>query len=72
MGKCGVANDCSIVAHPLDEVLAMMARIAGHAVGAQSNREFMRARRVAPDVGGNAKLGGPGVRLSNPLVETLA
>lgn len=67
-----VLNICSGVAHSIDEVLAMMAQIAGYAIAVRRNPAFARAREVTRLVGDNAKLDDLGFRPSIPLAETLA
>jgi nucleoside-diphosphate-sugar epimerase len=49
-------NLCSGVAHSLDDVLAMMAKIAGYAIEVRVNPAFVRANEVKRLVGSNARL----------------
>jgi nucleoside-diphosphate-sugar epimerase len=49
-------NVCSGAAHSLDEVLAMMAAIAGYAIDVRVNPAFVRAKDVLRLVGSNLKL----------------
>lgn len=68
-----VVNICSGKAHSLDEVLALMARIAGYEIKVRVNPAFVRADEVKRLSGSNAAL----QRLINfapkiPLKETLA
>ncbi len=69
----GIAvNFCSGIGHSLDQVLAMMAKIAGYEIEVQVNPAFVRANEVRRLVGSNARLRAltgfaPGI----PLEETL-
>jgi nucleoside-diphosphate-sugar epimerase len=69
----GVAvNCCSGIGHSLDEVLAMMAEIAGYAIEVRVNPAFVRANEVKRLVGSNARLRAlTGFTPSIPLEETL-
>lgn len=49
-------NICSGVAHSLDDVLEMMAQIAGYAIEVRVNPAFVRGNEVKRLVGSNAKL----------------
>jgi nucleoside-diphosphate-sugar epimerase len=51
-----VFNVCSGVAHSLDEVLQMMARIAGYQIEVSVNPAFVRANDVLRLTGSNARL----------------
>jgi nucleoside-diphosphate-sugar epimerase len=65
-------NICSGVAHSLDEVLAMMAKIAGYAIEVRVNPDFVRANEVKRLVGSNARLRDlAGFAPSIPLEDTL-
>ncbi|MBS0383319.1 MAG: NAD-dependent epimerase/dehydratase family protein [Proteobacteria bacterium] len=69
----GIAvNLCSGIGHSLDEVLAMMARIAGYAIDVRVNPAFVRANEVKRLVGSNARLRAlTGFAPEIPLEETL-
>lgn len=69
----GIAvNCCSGAAHSLDEVLAMMAKLAGYAIEVRVNPAFVRANEVKRLVGSNARLRAlTGFAPSIPLEETL-
>lgn len=65
-------NFCSGVAHSLDNVLAMMANIAGYRIEVRVNPAFVRANEVKRLVGSNARLRAlTGFVPSIPLEETL-
>ncbi len=65
-------NVCSGVAHSLDDVLTMMATIAGYAIEVRINPAFVRANEVKRLVGSNARLHAlSGMAPSIPLEETL-
>ncbi|MGH8191274.1 MAG: NAD-dependent epimerase/dehydratase family protein [Rhodanobacteraceae bacterium] len=65
-------NLCSGVAHSLDEVLRMMAKIAGYAIEVRVNPAFVRGHEVKRLVGSNARLRAlTGFAPSIPLEETL-
>lgn len=67
-----VVNICSGVARSLDEVLAMMAKIAGYAIEVRVNPAFVRANEVKRLVGSNARLSElAGFAPSIPLEDTL-
>lgn len=67
-----VFNVCSGVAHSLDEVLDMMARIAGYRIEVSVNPAFVRANDVLRLVGSNARLvQAIGPLRSTPLEDTL-
>lgn len=69
----GIAvNFCSGVAHSLDDVLAMMAKIAGYEIEVQVNPAFVRTNEVRRLTGSNARLRAlTGFAPSIPLEETL-
>lgn len=69
----GIAvNFCSGIGHSLDEVLAMMAQIAGYAIEVRVNPAFVRANEVKRLVGSNARLRAlTGFAPSIPLEDTL-
>lgn len=69
----GIAvNLCSGIGHSLDEVLAMMARIAGYTIEVRVNPAFVRANEVKRLVGSNARLRAlTGFAPEIPLEETL-
>jgi GDP-6-deoxy-D-talose 4-dehydrogenase len=65
-------NICSGCAHSLEEVLEMMAGIAGYRIAVRVNPEFVRASEVVRLVGSNRKLrdvvgGAPATPLSDTL-----
>jgi nucleoside-diphosphate-sugar epimerase len=67
-----VINVCSGTAHSLDEVLAMMARIAGYGIEVRINPAFVRANEVKRLVGSNGRLReitglAPSIRLEDTL-----
>jgi nucleoside-diphosphate-sugar epimerase len=67
-----VINVCSGTAHSLDEVLAMMARIAGYGIEVHINPAFVRANEVKRLVGSNGRLReitglAPSIRLEDTL-----
>ncbi|HJP97308.1 MAG TPA: GDP-mannose 4,6-dehydratase [Rhodanobacteraceae bacterium] len=65
-------NFCSGRAHSLDEVLAIMAGIAGYAIEVRVNPAFVRANEVKRLVGSNARLRAiTGFAPSIPFEETL-
>jgi nucleoside-diphosphate-sugar epimerase len=65
-------NLCSGIAHSLEEVLAMMAKIAGYTIEVRVNPAFVRANEVQRLVGSNARLRAlTGVAPSIPLEDTL-
>lgn len=65
-------NICSGTAHSLQDVLAMMERIAGYAIEVRVNPAFVRANEVKRLVGSNARLRElTGFAPSIPLEETL-
>ncbi len=65
-------NLCSGTAHSLDEVLAVMAGIAGYAIEVRVNPAFVRSNEVKRLVGSNARLRElTGFAPSIPLAETL-
>src|SRR6185437_13525963 len=51
-----VINICSGVAHSLDDVLELMADIAGYRIRIKVNPAFVRSSEVARQVGSNARL----------------
>jgi nucleoside-diphosphate-sugar epimerase len=65
-------NVCSGEAHSMQEVLAMMGRIAGYEIKVEVNPAFVRSKDVARLVGSNAKLtSAVGELPAPPLEETL-
>jgi nucleoside-diphosphate-sugar epimerase len=63
---------CSGAAHSLDDVLSMMARIAGYRIEVSVNPAFVRAKDVLRLTGSNARLqGAVGPLEPVPLEETL-
>ncbi|MGH8148017.1 MAG: GDP-mannose 4,6-dehydratase, partial [Rhodanobacteraceae bacterium] len=65
-------NLCSGIAHSLDDVLTMMAEIAGYAIEVRVNPAFVRSNEVKRLVGSNARLRAlAGFAPSIPLRETL-
>jgi nucleoside-diphosphate-sugar epimerase len=69
----GIAvNVCSGLAHTLDEVLALMAKIAGYAIEVRVNPAFVRANEVKRLTGSNARLRAlTSFAPTIPLAETL-
>lgn len=65
-------NICSGVAHTLEQVLEMMAAIAGYAIEVRVNPAFVRASEVKRLTGSNARLRAlTGIAPSIPLEDTL-
>ncbi len=65
-------NVCSGVAHSMDEVLAMMAEIAGYPISVRVNPAFVRSNDVLRLVGSHARLAGAiGPFAAPPLADTL-
>lgn len=68
-----VLNICSGIAHSLDDVLAMMAEIAGYRIQVKVNPAFVRSSDVARLVGSPARLATlTGWKAQHPLMQTLA
>ena len=66
-------NICSGVGHSLDDVLEMMARIAGYRIEVQVNPAFVRHNEVARLIGSHARLTErTGWRVHHPLAQTLS
>ncbi len=66
-------NICSGVGHSLDDVLEMMARIAGYRIEVQVNPAFVRHNEVARLIGSHARLTKrTGWRGHHPLAQTLS
>ena len=68
-----VVNVCSGVAHTLDDVLALMAEIAGYTIEVRVNPAFVRSNEVKRLVGSSAKLRAlTGLQTATALRSTLA